>query len=138
MAESLVRIQFEMSRQKVRDLDRLMRVTSMRSRRELFDNALTFFEWGVAEIVRGNLVATVDDRAGCYQPMLMPAFVAARRFARSQPGKLRQAERTAPALAKRVSRNQPFQPRTGGPEAKKQLEPPAHTAEGAHGAKATE
>ncbi len=138
MAENLVRIQYEMTRQKVRELDRLIRVTSMRSRRELFDNALTFFEWGVAAIVRGNFVATVDEHAGCYQPMLMPAFVAARRFAESRPGKLKWAAGGAPVLAKRASRNRPFQPRAGGAEPEKQLEPPAHTAGGSPGAKATD
>ncbi|TMA36940.1 MAG: hypothetical protein E6J83_16535 [Deltaproteobacteria bacterium] len=40
MADDLIRIQFEMTKEKVRDLDHLMAATSMRSRRELFDNAL--------------------------------------------------------------------------------------------------
>ena len=129
MGDDLVRIQFEMTKEKVRDLDHLMHLTSMRSRRELFDNALTFFEWGVSEIMRGNLVAAVDEKRGFYQPMVMPAFVAARRSIRPRSAKLRQPDRTASVLPKRARRNQlPLSPSAGRSD-EEQFEP--HTVEGA-------
>ena len=89
MDDEVVRIQFEMTREKAADLNRLMRLTAIRSRRELFDHALTFFDWGVSESMRGHLVAAIDEGNGLYQPVLMPAFATARKFPGSQSGKLK-------------------------------------------------
>jgi len=100
MPEELIRIQFEMTEEKVKELDRLIELTAMRSRRELFDNALTLFEWAVSEILRGHFVAAVAERGGYYQPMLMPAFVAARRSVESRSGKLGKANRASQKVAK--------------------------------------
>ena len=92
MDDEVVRIQFEMTREKAADLNRLMRLTATRSRRELFDNALTFFDWGVAESMRGHLVAAIDEENGLYQPVLMPAFATARKSAGSHSGKDRRSK----------------------------------------------
>ena len=59
--EQLVRIQFEMSMEKVKQLEHLKEQTDLHTRREVFDNALTFFEWGVTQSVNGHLVAAVDE-----------------------------------------------------------------------------
>ena len=133
MGDDLVRIQFEMTKEKVRDLDHLMHLTSMRSRRELFDNALTFFEWGVAEVVRGNFVAAVDEKRGFYQPMLMPAFAAARRSARPRSGKLRQPDRATPVLPKPAHRHQLSLPQAAVRGEEERFE--GHTVEGKSKAK---
>jgi hypothetical protein len=80
---------------KVRDLDRLRSLTSIRSRRELFDNALTFFDWGVTVSMRGQTVAAVDHEAGVFQPVLMPAFSAARRAGKPPGAKAKGARRVS-------------------------------------------
>jgi hypothetical protein len=90
-----MRIQFEMSTEKVNDLDRLKEQTALRTRREVFDNALTFFEWGVNESANGHLVAAVDEESGLYQPIVMPVFSAARRRAQAGGTKPRRPQRAA-------------------------------------------
>jgi len=132
MPEDLIRIQFEMTEEKVRDLDHLIELTSMRSRRELFDHALTLFEWAVSEILRGHFVAAVDEKGGYYQPMLMPAFVAARRSVESRTGKLGQLKRDRPGPAKQARTHQ-VRRRLTEPQSRKLLE--ARSVEGVRVAK---
>ena len=86
---AVVRVQFEMAKEKMADLDRLRVQTALRTRREVFDNALTFFEWGVTASINGHLVAAIDEQNGEYQPILMPVFAAAHRRAQAEGGKAR-------------------------------------------------
>jgi len=79
METTLVRIQFEMLTERVSELDRLIRATGIRTRRELFENALTLFVWAVAESERGHLITALDEMAGRYRPILMPALETVRR-----------------------------------------------------------
>jgi hypothetical protein len=86
-SEALVRIQFEMVTERAGDLDRLMKATGIRTRRELFDNALTLFEWAVAVSERGHLVTAHDEETGKFQPILMPALETARRTGSRRTGR---------------------------------------------------
>ena len=75
----LQRIQLDIERDRLEDMSRLMRLTSVRSRRELFDHALSLFEWAVEEVQRGNVIAALDVEANTYQRLEMPSLRAARR-----------------------------------------------------------
>jgi len=94
----IVRVQFEMPKEKLDDVERLRVQTALRTRREVFDNALTFFEWGVTASINGQLVAAIDEQNGEYQPILMPVLAAARRRAQAESSKT-QAQR--PGLKRR-------------------------------------
>jgi hypothetical protein len=98
--EPLLRIQFEMSTERVSELDHLMRAAGIRTRRELFENALTLFEWAIAESGRGHLITALDEAAGRYRPILMPALETARRSSVSRAPRSRRARRPATARAK--------------------------------------
>ena len=91
--EDLLRVQFEMSQKRLHDLDRVKAAAGIRTRRELFDNAFTLFEWAVQQAMRGWTVAAVDEETGQFQPLLMPALSNARRDAKSPPQKLKRARR---------------------------------------------
>lgn len=99
--EPLVRVQFEMTQDKMTELLRLKRLTSLRTRRELFDNAFTFFDWGVTESVNGHLVAAVDEESGLYQPIMMPVFAVARRRAQTSGTRIVRPQRVMPQVRKR-------------------------------------
>jgi hypothetical protein len=73
-SDELVRVQIEMSATKVAALDRLRKATSVRTRRELFDNALSLFERAVAEGQLGHRVAFIDEEGGFYKVVAMPAL----------------------------------------------------------------
>lgn len=75
--EKLVRVQLEMSPARIAELDRLQKLTGARTRRELFDNALTLFERAVAENQNGHRVAFIDEEDGRYKVVAMPVLDAA-------------------------------------------------------------
>ena len=100
VGETIVRVQFEMPQERVDEIDRLAKAIRMRTRRELFESAITLFEWAVSEVMLGRVIATVDEAKGRYQPMLMPAFVAARRGPKSKSPVVKGVGRLTHALAK--------------------------------------
>lgn len=74
-----VRVQLDMTPRQVEQVDRLCRDAALRSRRELFDHALTLFEWAVAESGKGNRIAAVHSDSGEYDAVILPSLAAASR-----------------------------------------------------------
>ena len=70
----MVRIQLELPDEQVAELDELMRETRMRTRKDLFNNALTLFGWAVKEKKAGRLIASVDESQEVIKELLMPAL----------------------------------------------------------------
>jgi hypothetical protein len=68
----LVRIQFELPKDKVAELEDLMKETGVQTKKELFNNALTLLKWAVREAGRGNSIASVDEARGKYRELHMP------------------------------------------------------------------
>ena len=52
----MVRIQLELPEEQVQALDKLMEKINLRTRKDLFNNALTLLEWAVKEKSAGLLV----------------------------------------------------------------------------------
>lgn len=72
----MVRIQFDLPEEKVRELEALMRETNIATRRDLFNNALTLFEWAIQERQSGRSIASVDEHNKKYKELVMPALMA--------------------------------------------------------------
>lgn len=72
-----VRIQFDVSPARLHELEHLMAVCQLSTKKELFNNALTLFEWAVKESQEGNLLASVNERKKRYRELQMPALLAA-------------------------------------------------------------
>jgi hypothetical protein len=70
------RIQLDMPAERVAEAEALMAKAGLRTRKELFDNALTLFEWAVRQRELGSVLAAVDERTGNYREVLMPALAA--------------------------------------------------------------
>jgi hypothetical protein len=68
----IVRIQFEMPKDKAEELDGLMKETGVQTKKELFNNALTILKWAVRETKNGNSIASVDEAHGKYRELQMP------------------------------------------------------------------
>lgn len=73
------RIQFDLSEEKVRELERLMEVTEIVTRKDLFNTALTLLQWAAKEKAIGRTIASVDEPTNRYKELVMPALVAAAR-----------------------------------------------------------
>lgn len=74
MSEELTRIQFDLPDAKIRDLDRLMEIGGIRTRRELFNNALSIFEWAMRQREEGRTIAAIDEKSSSYRELSMPVL----------------------------------------------------------------
>jgi hypothetical protein len=68
----IVRIQFELPKDKADELEGLMKETGVLTKKELFNNALTLLKWAIRETKRGNSIASVDETHGKYHELHMP------------------------------------------------------------------
>lgn len=80
----MVRIQFELPEEKVKELEQLMKAARITTRKDLFNNALTLFEWAIQERQSGRSIASVDEDNKKYKELVMPALMAV--TARSENG----------------------------------------------------
>ena len=70
----MVRIQLDMPEEQVKDLDDLMKETNIVTRKDLFNNALTLFQWAVKAKRAGRIVASLDEETGTAKEIVMPAL----------------------------------------------------------------
>ncbi|MCI0558142.1 MAG: hypothetical protein MN733_06575 [Nitrososphaera sp.] len=79
------KVQFELSSERLRELDALKDACRLETRKDLFNNALTLLEWVVSEYIKGRSIASVDENEKSYRELQMPIF--------SQLNRLRPAEK---------------------------------------------
>jgi len=72
MQDKLVRVQFEVSREKLEELDDWMRVSQVRTRTDFFNNALSLLIWAMRERMDGRIIASVDNAGKRYKELSMP------------------------------------------------------------------
>ena len=72
--EKIVRVQFELNEQGIKELEKLMEATSVATRKDLFNNALTLLEWAVKERQKGRVIASVDETEEKYKEIEMPVL----------------------------------------------------------------
>lgn len=70
----MVRIQLDLPEEQVAELDELMKETNIVTRKDLFNNALTLFQWAVKAKRSGNIVAALDEEKGTAKELVMPAL----------------------------------------------------------------
>jgi len=74
----MTRIQLDMPEEQVKELDELMKETNIGTRKDLFNNALTLFQWAVKAKRAGRIVASLDEETGTAKEVLMPALESVR------------------------------------------------------------
>lgn len=74
----MVRIQLDLPDEQVRELEQLMADTGISTKKDLFNNALTLFQWAVAEKRAGRSIASVDEAEKKYKELIMPPLERAR------------------------------------------------------------
>lgn len=75
----MTRIQFELSEERLNELESLMEETGVRTKKDLFNNALTLLEWAIAERKAGRIIASVDEKENKYKEIVMPVLSAGSR-----------------------------------------------------------
>jgi hypothetical protein len=71
-----IRLQIELSESRVAELKRLMDECHLSTQKELFNSALTLFEWAVNERRAGRSIASIDESTMKYKELAMPALQA--------------------------------------------------------------
>lgn len=73
-----MKIEFEISDWRMKDIDKSMEASGVVSRQDHFNNALTIFEWAIEEVSKGRLIASVDEENKKYSELVMPALTYAK------------------------------------------------------------
>jgi hypothetical protein len=82
--QKVVRVQLDMPEDRVKEIEDIMATTGVSTRKDLFENALTFFEWAVNQRKKGRKIASVDENEECFQELLMPALASVKHEAETQ------------------------------------------------------
>lgn len=69
-----IRIQFELPKEKVQELEELMKVAHISTKKELLNNALTLFQWAINEKRLGNVLASLDESEQRLKELIMPVL----------------------------------------------------------------
>jgi hypothetical protein len=68
----VIRIQFELSDEKARELDALVADAGVATRKDLLNNALSLFQWVVEERKVGRQIASLDESKKSFKELDMP------------------------------------------------------------------
>jgi len=71
-----MRIQLELPEENVRELKGLMKEAHIETYKELFSNALTLLHWTVAEVKKGRIIGSIDEKEEKYKELVMPVLQA--------------------------------------------------------------
>ena len=69
-----MRIQYELSEKENAEIEKMMEDTAISTKRDLLNNALTFFEWAIKEIKKGRVIAAIDEKENRYVALVMPSL----------------------------------------------------------------
>lgn len=71
-----MRVNIELSEERVNVLKALAEECGLSTQKELFNSALTLFEWAVNERRSGRTIASIDESTMKYKELAMPALQA--------------------------------------------------------------
>lgn len=69
-----VRVQFDITEERLKELQALMELCGIETRKDLFNNALSLMEWVVKERLNGRAIAAINEETGMYKEVQMPFF----------------------------------------------------------------
>ena len=82
--QKVIRVQLDMLENRIKELEDIMATTGVSTRKDLFENALTFFEWAVNQRKKGRKIASVDENEESFQELLMPALASVKHEAETR------------------------------------------------------
>lgn len=69
-----MRLQFEVSKEKNKKIETLMQEVGLKTKKDLFNNAMTLLNWAVKQYKAGRVIASVDEQMESYRELAMPIF----------------------------------------------------------------
>jgi hypothetical protein len=77
--EAKTRVQLDLAPSQMERLNWLMAACDIETRKDLFNSALSLFEWAVMEVLKGKTIASVDKESKHLTELAMPALADAAR-----------------------------------------------------------
>lgn len=74
-----IRVQFDLTEDKVKEIDDLMTKSGMSSRKDVFNTALTLLEWAIEESERGHDIAAINRGEREFFSLRMPVLESAKK-----------------------------------------------------------
>ena len=68
----VVRIQLDLPQRQVRELESLMALTGVATRKDFFNGALSLMVWAIRERQKGRIIASIDETTDRYKEIIMP------------------------------------------------------------------
>jgi hypothetical protein len=69
-----MRLNFEFPEERIKELKDLQSEAGLDTMKDLFNNALTIFEWAIHETREGNAIAAVNEDDKSYRVLITPAL----------------------------------------------------------------
>lgn len=69
-----IRVQLDFPAERIEEINQMMRETQIGTRKELFNSALTLFNWAIQQRIEGKQIISVDDEGGRVKNLVMPAL----------------------------------------------------------------
>lgn len=81
-----MRIQFELTDEKAKELDAFMSQIGVTTKKDLFENSLSLLEWAVKEIQANpnRVIGSIDEEKDTYKELQMAVFSNARSYAKAK------------------------------------------------------
>lgn len=67
-----VRLQVEMEKSEVEELEELLKIGGLRTKRDLFNNALTLLKWAAREKAKGHAICSVTSNGQLQKELELP------------------------------------------------------------------
>jgi hypothetical protein len=66
------KIQLELPKERIAEIEDLMRRTNTATKKDFINNALTLLEWAIEERENGRIITSLDERNKSYKELVMP------------------------------------------------------------------
>ena len=69
-----MRIQIDIDESGEQVLNSIRQATGLSTYKDIFNNAITLFEWAIRQRAEGRVISSLDERTKRYKEMTMPAL----------------------------------------------------------------
>jgi hypothetical protein len=72
--EKIIKFELDLPESKVKELEAMMRKTSICTRKDLLNNALTLLQWAIKQKEKGNIITSVNETEKSIAELVMPCL----------------------------------------------------------------
>ena len=69
-----MRLQFNVTKEQDKKIKELMEKTGSPTKKDLFNNALSVFQWALNQVLEGRVIGSIDKDGNNYRELSTPSF----------------------------------------------------------------